>query len=623
MANSTNRALLANYLLGQQASTLGKNYVKNSMALQSTNNVTASGTATVSRNTTTPLTAIADFSISLPNNATDYVEWSLDTLDNSMSGKNCEVRLDYTASSIGSNVVVQVLQGSNIAIQSSALGTTSTSRLVSLNVPCGDLSSATTIRIANGSGNSGTSSLKVANVTYGLATNLTSVAQPTLYGSIKYAAASSCTWSTTSSSWADFAAVSACSTPTVTDNAVAPSTKIPAIKFNFLPPGTYKVSAIGKVVANANGSTANSTGAWRFFDGTNASIVSFIGKSAVSNFNEALSYSPICGYFTYTTPQSNIIISLQAYAPNANASQYIDASSTTHPMDFAIYVERIPTSSEVVYRPELLSNMWFGAHGNDCAWSRSNTSYGDFTADSTCTFSEKVNVNFGTVVSATSGSDKLPGIVFTPSKIGTFLACVNFNIDGSAAAVQTVRLTTDGSTSIGEAQANDGNRHPATLCALINATSLSPITLKLQGKSSTGNVNLDVNAAADNNMTWSIVQISQSVPAPLLVGSVTTPSTGAELMVRANVDDACTSSPCTLAANVGFTNITRSSTGNYTANFSKAFSAAPTCVVTSTTSGLALIRVTATSTTTATLLVMDSSLNASDRGFALICMGPK
>ncbi|NDC95540.1 hypothetical protein EB077_09575, partial [bacterium] len=206
MASTSNRALLANYLLGQQSSAMGKNYISNPSAFMNTVGTSVSGSATIARNTTSPLTAISDFSISLPNNATDYVAFSTDTFDSSMSGKNCELRLDYTASSIGSNVVVQIVQGSNIVASSSALSTASTARTVSVNAPCGDLSTATTIRVANSTGNSGTSALKVANVTYGLATNLSQVSQAQFYGSYTYNATGSCSFNTTGTlnTWMDF-----------------------------------------------------------------------------------------------------------------------------------------------------------------------------------------------------------------------------------------------------------------------------------------------------------------------------------------------------------------------------------------------------------------------------------
>src|ERR1035437_10466245 len=108
--NNSNRSILANYLLGQgSSSTQGRNYVKNEFARDGVQNVTASGTATVAQNTTTPLTSISDFLVTLPNNATDYVEWALNTLDNSLKNRNCQLTLDYKVGSIGSVVQAQVL----------------------------------------------------------------------------------------------------------------------------------------------------------------------------------------------------------------------------------------------------------------------------------------------------------------------------------------------------------------------------------------------------------------------------------------------------------------------------------------------------------------------------------
>jgi hypothetical protein len=179
--NSTQRSLLANYLLGQGSSAVqGKNYIKNSFGMNGTTNVSVSGTATVAKNTTTPLTGISDFAITLPNNTTDYVEFALDTLDNSLKNQNCQLTFDYKITSLGSAVQAQVLINS-VVNGSQVLSATPTQSSLSLNVPCGDLTNSTTVRISNVTGNSGASSLNIANVNYGRATNIGNYYKPTVF----------------------------------------------------------------------------------------------------------------------------------------------------------------------------------------------------------------------------------------------------------------------------------------------------------------------------------------------------------------------------------------------------------------------------------------------------------
>lgn len=166
--NATQRSLLANYLLGQNSN---KNYVKNQFGKDGTTNVSVSGTATVAKNTTTPLTGISDFLITLPNNATDYVEFALDTLDNALKNQNCMMSFDYLSTSVGSAVQAQIVIN-GIIVSTSNISTAPGQSMVRLNAPCGDLTTATTVRISNATGNTGTSSLNVANVNYGRADNV-------------------------------------------------------------------------------------------------------------------------------------------------------------------------------------------------------------------------------------------------------------------------------------------------------------------------------------------------------------------------------------------------------------------------------------------------------------------
>ena len=118
--------------------------------------------------------------------------------------------------------------------------------------------------------------IRVDNVTSGIATNLGTVNQAEMLGSLKYAAAVNCTWETTSTSYVSFSNDADCATPTVLNKASAPATKIPGITFAVMPPGDYLVVAQGNFRKNSG---AGSSAFFRLFDGTNAYSENRTGQS--------------------------------------------------------------------------------------------------------------------------------------------------------------------------------------------------------------------------------------------------------------------------------------------------------------------------------------------------------
>lgn len=76
---------------------------------------------------------------------------------------------------------------------------------------------------------------------------------------------------------------------------------------------------------------------------------------------------------------------------------------------------------------------WSGTHLNDCAWSSTSTTYADFTADATCTFTETfTGGGFPAVTSYLSAGNKLPGLSFTPNTTGLYEICATANAHGQA-----------------------------------------------------------------------------------------------------------------------------------------------------------------------------------------------
>lgn len=165
MAGTSNRRILADYISKQ--STFGKNYILNESGHVNNQNITVSG-ATVARNTTTPLTSIADLQVGYTA-AAQYAEWSMESLDRSLAGRNCEIRADYKLALGSGATVIAAIYQAGVSVASTTLQANTTSLPLSFNAPCG--TSSTTFRVTQSVG-AVVSTLNIANITYGIATNI-------------------------------------------------------------------------------------------------------------------------------------------------------------------------------------------------------------------------------------------------------------------------------------------------------------------------------------------------------------------------------------------------------------------------------------------------------------------
>lgn len=611
MGNTTNRLMLADYLIGNGAGT--RNYVTNPSAFRGLASVTDSGASTT-RNTSTPLTQISDFQIAL-DATTDYAEWALNTFDNGLKGQNCEFRGTYKLSlGSGATVQAQVYNGSN-KIVTVDLPAESNSNTFSLNFPCGDLSSATTVRFAQ-TVTTNTSTLNVANLYVGVATNLSNVAQASFYGGLKYTAIANCIWSNSSASWTSFGADTDCNAPSVEGNASAPATKIPAIKFASLPSGRYHIIATGMFQKN---NSSNGETSFRFYDGTNPAL----NQNQIAASAETIANGVITGEFNYTTTQSNITFVIQSIDTNAGAARIL--TNTAGQNDLYISVYRFPTSSELTVRPDQTPASWSGYHSNDCVFSKTTAAMGDPSADASCTFTERQNRNFGTVTSYLSGSDKLPGIVFTPTRAGRYFVCAGArqNQAGGAGEAYGMRLW-DGTTIIsqswttGVASSNTGYWN--TNCGIYNVASAgSAVTLSLQTQSGAAVENgIGGWASNANAVEWSIFQLDAPMPAPVIINSITSNGAGPWRIESADLN--CDSaSAITQQTGTWITAIGNRSTASCAITIASGiFSTAPMCVLTVKATTVQATAVNVTSSTALTIYGASADYDA-----YLMCMGAK
>ena len=145
---------------------------------------------------------------------------------------------------------------------------------------------------------------------------------------------------------------------------------------------------------------------------------------------------------------------------------------------------------------------WSGYHDSTCAWARTNTAYGDPTADASCTLVQRQNSNFGTITSALSGSDKLPGIVFTPSETKLYKICFFGTSFPSAANPGLGVQLVDGASVQQFEYAFQGLGANFSVgfsgCSFISGTASTSYTAKLQTKASSGSVTMS------GNLEWTI-----------------------------------------------------------------------------------------------------------------------
>jgi len=460
----------------------------------------------------------------------------------------------------------------------------------------------------------------------GRSRNVGSVAQATLVAAGYIAGTTSCKLLRTNTSLGAFADVAACPGVTVEQNTgpgTLQTTDANNAKFTVssLPAGNYIAIVDQYIGENSNG-TGTMTVALN--DGTTTT-----GNSSVRVDGTGGGNNPrvtITGAFNYTSTADRTFTVFGA-ASGSNEIFIENQNATINRINFRLM--RFPSSSEIAVRPELTNLVASAYHSNNCGWARSNAAYGDPAGDSTCTFTQVVNNN-GNITSALSGSDPLPGIIVTPNTAGTYKVCVNgasFSTGSGVGAVQLLNSTN--SVQLGEISSTTYTRIPFYMCGLVQASSTSPVTVKLQIRNTAAaNADIDVNtSASDRNLYWTVEKITQNTPAPILVGSVTSQSTGAERIERVRVAASCTSSPCTIASQSGswVSSITRTTTGTYVLNINSGiFASAPDCVITNAAGGGYIMRLSGTiSATVIDFRGVDDTGLLTDTGFAIHCMGPK
>ena len=385
---------------------------------------------------------------------------------------------------------------------------------------------------------SGTGTVYVDDCYVGPARNIGTVAQASAFGIASWPTTASCLWTVGQTSYANYSATAACTLPTGSNlqgSATAPATKVPGITFATMPPGTYKVSAVGSIFKqNANGSNAY----FRFHDGTNAAV----GENVITGATVGSSNigSPVIeGTFTYTTTQSNVTIQIQTKADSASDNAIVDARSA--PLTFYVYY--YPSSSQAVYNSQNTPASWSGyTSGITAGCSTTSGTFADVSACTNIALTQVTNRNFGTVTTAASS---LPGITATLPRIGNYLVCANPSFGVSSSSNIAMQLVDGAGTVIATS-----NQSPAgaiyqtqSMCGTYLATATSAITFKLQAGRGAGAGTLYVGynngqtmPTGTHQIDWSVVELDAPLASPYVTGQTNLVTKAITASTTATVD---------------------------------------------------------------------------------------
>lgn len=598
-----------------------KNFVKNPEAEKNANNLTLSA-AIATRTTTTPLQGAGSFSIDATASA-QTVKFDTNTLDQYLKGQNCEAKFIFTGDATLYKAYVE--QGANKVTTDLTLTNETNSKAVSINFPCGDLSSNSHMVIES-TGNG--AAIKVDKVYLGGTTNIgqTNLAVPT---------------TSYTPTLTNFAATINSATYRVENDMMHLTgtmtlTGVPTGNLTVSLPAGYTIntSKIGSVVGSTN---LNSVYA---FDATGnvytGSVVynatgniTFGGPNTTARWNATIP-------FTWAASDT---ISYQASFPINEAYSVQTLMITQTPWFIEARLDGGNSSLGVVNVAaftEITNASWTltpatGSAPVGAVCATTNAATAPTTAASTC-----------------AAGNESAGISFVNPTPGTFEVCTqwsifyevdqseqlvnNFQLVETPTNAQTILTSTNmyahsGINGGATSGASNSTRPEISHCANFTWSSVGTRAIRLfydQVVAGVPNNSLFLAATTTSRPRWSVKQLSVPYPMPILVNSVTSNTGGAERIERASITNGGSAA---IASQSGswISSVSRPGVGQVNVVFATGiFSAAPSCVVTMQSGGSGVCQVfTGTTSTQQNVFCRDSSFAATDFNFTLICMGQR
>lgn len=493
--------------------------------------------------------------------ASENLDSQLVLVPNILTNQSCLLELPYRwPSGVDGDIIVKVIDQGSVVLQQVDLVQASDWQTVLLGFTC---PSSGSVRLQLTS-TADAAEVFTDDVHLGSNILLAELGIAENYGSAVWPETVSCVWSITQTSYAaDFPADSDCPVPTVTGKVSAPPTKVPHILMSDAPAGIYFVTFVGQ-----HGSGGESS--CRLVDDSGTEL----SRQYQFNTGDAAAMN-ISGIVEYGST-ANRTIKVQCRSSSGSA----DIENNRPDGNQQFFVQRFPTQGQTsLVGVDSTGQHWSGYHDGDCSWTTTSTSFADPGDDASCTFTERTNGNFGTVV--TYGAAK-PGIVFTPGHIGKYWACANVGrLKNSGASDSNIRLT-DGTSVLSSSVRSSASTDlgGGSLCGLLPVDSLSPVSLRVEmgvlaastatisGTGMTGGVAVD----------WTIFDITDELPMPFLVKQLQ--STSSAVMRHATAHFTNSGVPATAREDGAWLDgvPTDNGTGDVTVNILAAtFSVIPNC----------------------------------------------
>lgn len=443
-------------------------------------------------------------------------------------GKSCSAQVFYKGGD--ATYKLQALDGSNAVITEAFFPGPSVATVpFSVSFPC---PSSGSLKLAIASTANG-AAMAVDRTSIGESGGLLQISQAVFVGAAIMDKTASTFFVTTSSSFVSFGAAGAGTPParTVLSNpgpGVIQTTASNSATFtiNSLPPGTYGVT-IG--VQGSASATGTDCAMFKISDGTSLSSAFGVPPSTTN----AIGYVTHTGYFNYTNA-GNHTFEIFA-ADTCGTTNGAIADLRDQPITFSIV--KFPNVLEQAFRPDQVANSYSGSFvGPSCTWVSTATTPSPPArpAISTgCTLLQKTNTNFGTVVTLDDGTpgNNLPGVIFTPSRPGSYSVCLNPTLQSSTNVQYTISLQgTQSAVNTEITRVNTGNganwieRNP--VCGIYRALSTAPVTLELKMYNNAGTAEFSTNGEASPASALDVIlyQIDYALPAPLIIPAVVQPA---------------------------------------------------------------------------------------------------
>jgi len=481
----------------------------------STSNWTNSGGTLTATNTASEIGSGTYSGKFVATGSGQYFETVLRTVQNAMEGNSCSTQIKYNTAN-GSTWKIQVYDNAGTPNKLAEADLSATdgwlkSTPLAFTCPSDDPNDQIKVRVIS----SAAGTIYADDAWLGTQKNEIDLSQAEIYGELVWANDASCdSWDLSSTSYVDYPADGGCVVESTEGYASEPDTKIPGVKFNSLPPGKYEVIARGLFRAGASATKCG----YRISDGTNAEGETFVQQDHDRSRNN------IIATFTYEQAQSNITFKMQGKSVDGVLNCPVLANLYTGDQ-LTWIVKRFPLSSEKAVSLETQGMAYYGYFEENCAFGEiTSSTYADFPGDSTCTLTENINRNIGTVTATLDGSNKILGIDWTPRRTGIYKVC-NYQttiVKGSIVGDVGVRLI-DNSNVLDEWSLNkpDGSYQTIdSMCGLIDVTSLSTRTIKIQGKNSAGKITHFSLDNEDMVSSFVIYPITQNFPQAVAITDI-------------------------------------------------------------------------------------------------------